>query len=75
MKVKPATVIVPVRAVAAVFAATESLTEPLPLPELPWAMVIHVTPLAAVHMAVVLEAETAMLPCRPKPCSWPRCYL
>src|SRR4030095_12447830 len=41
VKISPAIVAVPVRAVMPLFAATEKLTVPLPMPELPESMVIQ----------------------------------
>ena len=52
VKVIPATVIVPVRALS-VLGATVKLKEPLPVPELPLVIVIHGTLLTAVQEQVV----------------------
>jgi hypothetical protein len=49
VKVWPAMVAVPVRAVVTVFAATESATVPLPLPLAPLEIVSHDALLVAVH--------------------------
>lgn len=45
----PAIVTVPVRVAVPVFAATVKVTLPVPLPEVPAMMVIHVAPALAVH--------------------------
>jgi hypothetical protein len=57
VKVRPAIVIVPLRA-APVFAATLNDTLPLPLPLAPLVIVIHVTLATAVHAQVLLDAVT-----------------
>src|SRR5262249_51591446 len=61
VNVWPAIVIVPLRA-APVFAATEYVTVPLPVPLLPAVIVIHDALLAAVHAHVVADAVTVTLP-------------
>ncbi len=62
VKVCPATVSVPVRAVLAVLAATAKVTVPLPVPAAPVATAIHDTLLRAVHEVAELAGVTTMLP-------------
>jgi len=57
---RPTIVIVPVRGLAAGFAATEKLTVPFPVPELPAVIVSHAALLTAVH-AQPLDAVTPMV--------------
>jgi len=57
--VEPAIVSVAARSVVDAFAATANCTVPLPVPEAPWAMVMKLEPLVAVHeqvLAVVTDA-------------------
>ena len=65
MTVCPATVSGPVRDVVEVFAATEPVTVPLPVP-LAGATEIQPTPLAAVHVQVALVGFT-LVPKVPPP--------
>jgi hypothetical protein len=62
--VDPAIVIVPVRSLVAVFAATVNCTVPFPVPLAPWVMVMNVEPLAAVHEHVD-AVVTATVPVPP----------
>ena len=52
LNVRPAIVIVPVRAVVLVFASTVKLTVPFPVPNCPASMTIQLTWLVAVHAHV-----------------------
>jgi hypothetical protein len=58
LTVCPATVNLPERALAVVFAATEYRTLPSPVPFAPAVIVIHATVLVAVHSQVDAEAST-----------------
>jgi hypothetical protein len=57
-------VIAPVRSAVVVFDATVNCTVPLPVPDAPWAIVMKVAPLVAVHEQV-LAAVTAAVPVPP----------
>jgi hypothetical protein len=64
VKVCPPTVIVPVRAIVAVLAATAYDTEPLPAPDAPAVIVIHASLLAAVQPHPI-AAVTVTVPAAP----------
>ena len=64
LKMLPAIVSVPVRALAAVFAAALKVTEPFPLPVAPAVTVIHDALLEAVH-AQPVPTMTEALPLPP----------
>jgi hypothetical protein len=63
VKVWPATVSVPVRALDDEFAVTEKLTDPLPVPVAPVVTVIH----AALLLAVQVHAPAVLTPTDPVP--------
>ncbi len=65
VNVCPAIVIVPVRVVEPVFAATLYDTTPEPVTALPDVTVIQPTPLVAVHWQVFVEAFTVTSPVPP----------